>query len=476
MHLSETVAKYQMLAIGDHILAAVSGGADSVALLYGLLELQEHFSLAISVCHINHNLRGEDARADADFVRQLCLELNLPLFLYSKKIERDGLSLEEAARRLRYTLLFKAAKGCKAKKIALGHNLNDNAETLLLRLCRGTGLSGLRGILPVRDENGFTLIRPLIETDRSDIEAFLKAKCIPYRTDFSNFDKNFSRNRIRHDVMPVLKKINSQAPLMITQSALLLREDDELLESLSADILKRCLTREGCLHSVQERRLHSVQEKRLHIPVLLEAPKALRRRVIRAALNQERDISRVHISQIESLLEGQSNKETHLPSGIRVRREYDYLLFYSGTQANFDAFCFDIPLDTPVYIPALGCHLLAAVKTYSITFLINSQEMCTKYFNYDKISGSLQLRSRQTGDRIAISGVGRKKLKTEFSDRKIPKAQRDSIPLLAVGSDILWIMDNIDFVSAGAGRTSIAYTPEPGCRVLAVEVLTYGEH
>jgi tRNA(Ile)-lysidine synthase len=221
--------------------------------------------------------------------------------------------------------------------------------------------------------------------------------------------------------------------------------------------------------------MQPAQEERLCIPFLLKSPKALRRRVIRAALQHRKDISQAHIAQVEALLEGQGNKETHLPAGICVRREYGHLVIFSDNKTNPGPFCYDLPLDTPVYIPALGRHVLAYIKISCATFPINSKEMCTKYFNYDKISKSLQLRSRRPGDRIAVYGVGRKKLKTEFSDRKIPKARRDSIPLLAAGSDILWIMDNC--ANVPYGRVSCGYEPEPnqgaGQKVLAVEVLDY---
>ena len=455
--VKHSVQKYQMLHEGDSVLAAVSGGADSLALLYCLLELRESFFLTLNVCHINHNLRGKESRKDADFVENLCQKLNLPLLSYSADVQSEakGRSLEEAAREIRYSFLYEAARKCGANKIALGHNQNDNAETLLLRLCRGTGLSGLCGIPPVREGEGALLIRPLIETERAAIEAYLELKAIPFRTDKSNFDTGFRRNRIRHDIIPALQQINPQITLHLAKSAELLREDEKLLSELCCKILEDCLSKKDGRFL-------------LHIPTMLAQPRGMQKRLIREALlryGSLRNISQAHILQIESLINSQSGKETHLPFDLRVRREYDYLIFLPETEAEIKGFCFDIPIDTPIYIPAIDRNVQASVITSKkMPFSsINFKEMCTKYFNYDKIKGSLQVRSRKPGDRIALAGLGRKKLKDELIDRKIPKAQRDNIPLLAVDNDILWIMDKYN-------RTSDAYLPKPGCKILALTV------
>ena len=461
MHLlssiTATIQKYQMLSSNDHILVAVSGGADSIALLYCLLELRKSFPLSLSVCHLNHNLRAEESQKDSDFVQELCQTLGLPLFSYSADVLAKGRSLEEAARHIRYSFLYKAAKKCKANKIALGHNQNDNVETLLLRLCRGTGLSGMCAIPPVREGEGATIIRPLIETSRVEIESYLNQSKIPFRTDVSNFDRAFTRNKIRHDVMPKLQQINPQASSHIARSIERLREDEEILSGLCNKILEDCLSQEG-------------EKLLLHIPSLLNHSKALQKRLIHAALhrfNSLRNISAAHISQIEHLLYAESGKESHLPFGLCARRQYDHLLILPKKAVKNQAFCHDVPIDKPIYIPSIRRNVQASILSFEKIpcpiFSLNVAEMCTKYFNYDKIKGKLQLRSRKPGDRISLAGLGRKKLKDELSDRKIPQEQRDSIPLLAVDSDILWIIHRHN-------RSSGAYLPEPGCKILAVTV------
>ena len=459
MDFLATVRKHEMLSPGDCVLVAVSGGADSVALLYFLMEIQKSFFLTLSVCHVNHNIRGEDSLKDADFVKSLCLSLGLPFYYYSANVKSAsknlGLSIEEAARKIRYSFLYKTAKACGAKKIALGHNQNDNAETLLLRLCRGTGLMGMRGILPIRKAYGFTLIRPLIETERVAIDALLEAKGIHFRTDISNFDRTFSRNRIRHDVIPALEQINPKAVAQMAKSMQILKEEEELLANMANDVVEGCFSQ-------------NIAEEgfRIYIPALLKVAKVLQRRVIRQCLLRVcglKDISQVHVAQIETLIESQTGKETHLPGGLRVFKEYDYLmLIYKKTDEPL-GFCLNIPINTPVFVPNIRRYVYASLEIPCINSQVNSLEICTKYFNYDKIKGTIQLRTRRFGDRIHLAGVGHKKLKDEFCDRKIPKAKRDTIPLLALGNSILWIMGE-------NSRVNCDYEQKSGCKVLAVSV------
>ena len=531
MKFQKTILKYNMISPGDHVLAAVSGGADSVALLCGFVQLkgvagpikgvagpslesisesvsgfglEPSFDFKLSVCHINHNLRGPDALEDADYVKELCAKYDLPLYSYSAKINTEGRSLEDAARQVRYNFLYKAAKLSGANKIATGHNQNDNAETLLLRLCRGTGPTGLCGIPPISVRNPpespheLIIIRPLIETNRTEIESYLKSKKIPHRTDLSNYDKTFSRNRIRLDVIPALQKINPQAISQIAKSAELLQEDENLLNALSAGISTlstgiNALPTEISTLSTEISTLPT-EINTLHIPTLKKAPPPLRKRAIRAAIKRVKgtsplagcgaephglkgreadphglkDISQKHIDQIEALLHSQTGKVTQLPGGLRVKREYDNLLIFFEETANDFSFCYEIPMSTPIFVPVLGHYIQANIKKSYKTSHIYSANIYTKYFNYDKINEPIELRTRRPGDRIAITGedakIISKKLKNELIDKKVPRVQRDSIPLLAVGNDILWIMNG------EKSRTSCAYTPEAGCNVLTVEV------
>jgi len=454
------------------VLVAVSGGADSVALLYGLLELT---GLELYVCHVNHNLRGAAAE-DATFVQNMCNALNVPCFVYSVQVVQNGQSLEEAARNVRYSCLKKCAKQHNISTIALGHNQNDNAETLLLRLSRGTGLKGLCGIPPIRQENDFVFVRPLIETSRHDIKTFLHDKNIPYCTDYSNYDTKFSRNAVRHKIMPHLAQINTQAIANISNTAQLLTEDEQLLEFFTVQALAEC------------RKNAANAENLLNIESLQKYPVAMQKRIIRqfltelspktANVSSLQNVSQQHVAQILALLKTETGKETHLPKNVIIRREYNFLAFLTKKNKPTENFSVDIPKNEPIFIPILGHYLVASTQMAKLNFTKNFACLCTKRFNYDKIKGTLQIRTRKPGDHINIYKVGTKKLKDEFCDCKIPKECRNSVPLLAMGNEILWIIDdctaNFDQNAENAaigGRTNAAYIPTDGCTILTVAIL-----
>jgi tRNA(Ile)-lysidine synthase len=234
LHILNTIKKYQMLSPGDRVLIALSGGPDSVCLFYALIQLSEQFSLDIAAAHVNHELRGNESDADEAFVQKLCNKEKIPLFTYSANIKTlsklSGLSLEETGRNERYRCFYEAAAAFNAQRIALGHNLNDNAETLIMRLCRGSGLLGLCGIPPKRGQ----IIRPLIETARADIEKYLEQQKLPYCVDTSNHSSIFTRNKIRNEIIPIFNKIlNTDICEKLSLTSRLCAEENEFLQSLA---------------------------------------------------------------------------------------------------------------------------------------------------------------------------------------------------------------------------------------------------
>jgi tRNA(Ile)-lysidine synthase len=398
----------------NRILVGLSGGADSVALLHILLD--KHGVNQVFAAHINHNLRGTDSDNDEKFVRDLCGKLGIALEVFSLNVkkfaEENNLGTEEAARKLRYDALEKARIKFSADKIAVGHNADDNAETVLMNLCRGAGLKGLCGIPP---ENGRT-IRPLLNKSRAEIEEYLRNRGIDFITDMSNFSDDFLRNRVRNIVMPVIEReINASAKKAIARSAELLRADEEYLEACAL-----------CAADFGEGHVYSADK-------LNALPSALKRRVVRIAIAKVGDglqnISSAHVSDILDLAQAHSGREIHLPKVV-VSKEYGNLIF-SGVKKDISEKKLDLSIS---YSPP-------------DSELIN----CTKAFSCDKITESLVLRTRRAGDKITFkSGDGRfftKKLQDFFTDKKIPKSQRDCIPLVAHGSDILWITEK-DYVNA----------------------------
>lgn len=217
----ETIKRYKLINKGDKILIGVSGGADSVCLLYLLRALRKELNLSLHIAHLNHMLRGKDACEDADFVSKLAIKLNMPITLKEADVGRykQKRSLEEAAREIRLHFLFEAARKIKADKIALGHNRDDQAETILMRILRGSGLQGLSGISAKKQMDSFVIIRPLIEIERKDIEAFLKNRKVKPRIDKSNLEEVYFRNRIRRKLLPEIKKYNPNIKEILANTA-----------------------------------------------------------------------------------------------------------------------------------------------------------------------------------------------------------------------------------------------------------------
>jgi tRNA(Ile)-lysidine synthase len=429
----QTMKKYSMLSPGDGVVVALSGGADSVALLAALLCLREEYALTLYAVHVNHGLRAS-ADGDEKFVRRLCKNRGVPLRVFTAKVreeaERQKISIEEAGRRARYESFNTALAGWKAHKIATGHNMNDNAETVLLNLCRGAGLKGLCGIPPV---NG-NIVRPLIETTRGEIEAYLKENKIKYINDATNAESDFTRNRVRNKIIPALHEhINPNAAVNIARNTALLRADAEYLDDAAKDAFAASAT------SAQfEQKLNSPLSSpiSLNIPHLLTQPEVLRYRMIKEAIVRVRgsdtDIQANHIFAVLDIANGVTGRETHLP-GISVRRVYDELHFTSAKSArDTDVdFFYPLQLDKPLYIPEID-------KTITVS-------PCTHSPNYDilpKCMSELCVRTRRPGDRVFLSG-GSKKLQDYFTDAKIPRHLRDRIPLVAMGNEILCIMEEM---------------------------------
>jgi len=313
--VKETVKKYALLGRGDKILIGVSGGPDSLALLYILNSLSREFSLKLHVAHLDHMLRADSA-SDRRFVERTCAGLGIPVTsaaINVKSIAGKG-SVEEIARNARLGFLFKTAKEIKADKIALGHNLDDQAETVLMRLLRGSGLYGLSGILPKKNLYGFTVVRPLIEVKRKDIEAFLKRKKLTPRIDASNSQDIYLRNKIRHGLLQELeKRYNPNIKEVLSNTAQSIANDYDFLKHSSAAAEKRL-----------GRNIETGKFLRLHI--------AVRRMILRNKISglkgDTRRIGFAHIRELEDLAENRPvNSIVDLPGNIRVKKTSRYLRF-----------------------------------------------------------------------------------------------------------------------------------------------------
>ena len=425
-------------------MAGISGGADSVCLFFALLELQKEMDFAFYAVHINHGYRGEAADRDEQFVRDLCEKYGVPLQVFSVDLESTAKkrkqSLEEAGREIRRELFEKEMQSRDACKIALAHHENDNAETFLWNLCRGCGLHGLGGIRPV---NG-VYIRPLLGMTRGEIETFLQKRQQPYCTDATNLETDYTRNKLRHLVLPVLEEqINRQTIRHMNTTMEELRELDDYVEMQVEAAYQACVEKEQdaiCL---------------IRKEPLLQYPELLQNKVIFRCLAEtaatQKNLGRVHVEDVRALLEKQPGRSLDLPARVRAVREYEGVCLkkirYEKEQSVKDryteqnAVCLAIPGTTVLTEQNLKvtCRILEKNPLSEGTDI--PQKTYTKWFDYDIIKKCLHIRTRQSGDWITVDGAGhRQKLKSWFVNEKIPYKQREEIPLIAEGNQIVWIL------------------------------------
>ncbi len=413
--------RHRMLAPGDRVVAGVSGGADSVCLLFVLLKRMEEFPFYLHVVHVNHGIRKE-AGEDAAYVEALCKSRGIPFTLVEEDVRQRAFlekrSEEEMGRILRYEAFEKVRRQEKAHKIAVAHNSNDQAETMLFHLFRGSGLSGLCGIRPVRDD----VIRPILCLERSEIEKYLTEKEIRYCKDATNEGDDYTRNRIRHHIIPYAEKEIVQGCVgHMSQTAAMLLEAEELLSRLTSRAWEATVRTEGeTCYSIDCDAYHKLD------PVI-------GRRLIHSILGKlssgGRDIAAVHVQDVEELFLRAGNRSKSLPFGISALRQYDRVQIgmdktRERSPIGEEAFTFQV-------FPRENCKDIP-------------QNRYTKWFDYDKIKGPLTVRTRQTGDilsiRSATGGLSHKSVKDYMITEKIPRQERDSIPLIADGEHILWVV------------------------------------
>lgn len=383
-----------LISPGDHIICAVSGGADSVALLFGLYLLKEKLDIRLSAAHFNHNLRGAESDRDEYFVRDFCDRYDIPLMVGAAAVTPGKKGLEAAARDARYGYL-RSLPG----KIATAHTADDNAETVLLHLIRGTGLKGLGGIAPISGN----VIRPMLSATRQDVENFLQEWSLPHIEDSSNGTDAFLRNRLRHHIMPRL-----------------LQENPQFSENTSAMALRLRLD-EACLSQAAQ------MASPISISVLKEQPPALRSRILENYLKQNgvREPEASHLSLLESLVCSDNPSAVgHFPGNITIARRYDTLVRLDSRETPAEAI---LPPAGTVELPQWGIR----VTCTPAEAIVNTPNIFTVL-----PQGSITLRSRRSGDELQLSG-GTKSLKKRFIDRKIPAPERSFIPILEDDAGIL---------------------------------------
>lgn len=411
------IEKYRMIEAGSQAVAGVSGGADSVCLLFLLMEYQKRVPFSLRAVHVNHHLRGEEAVRDQEFTRRLCESLGVPLDLYDYDVPRmaetEHLSCEEAGREARRRAFYRTA--CRWERpdqvrIALAHHENDQAETVLHNLVRGAGLAGLAGIRPVHRTGSGMYIRPLLCISREETENYLIQRGIPWVTDSTNEEEVYTRNKIRREILPALMQINSGAVKNIAAAAGRVLEAEDYLSELTQKAVEKYTAKEGSVWILSRN--------------LFEEPMLLQKRVVKnvleAAAGKKKDLSSAHMEAVLELAKGRTGASASLIYGLRAQQVYGDIHITRGEQEKKDL----LELEFRVF-PYENQQI--PEKTY------------TKWFDYDKIKNGLAVRRRLPGDYLMISrDGGTKKLKDYFIDCKVPRRERDNVTLLADGSHVLW--------------------------------------
>lgn len=428
------IVEHTMIQPGDRIVVGLSGGADSVSLLLLLAALCGRFGNSISdivAVHIHHGLRGAEADRDAQFSEELCKRLGVTFALYKTDIKEfaraNKYTVEEAGRIYRYECFAKACEQYACNKIAVAHNRNDLAETVLFHIVRGSGMSGLRGILPVRDN----IIRPVLCLERTEILDYLKSKNEHFCEDSTNTDVDYDRNRIRHDILPVLQELNDGALSHICSLAQEASDYYAWSEAYTQDAYAKVAYRDG-------RHLGIIIDQMNRLTPLLQRNICYRAIVELAGVSK--DITSRHVQALLGLLDAQSGKEIALPYGITARRSYDSILLSVNThdetgQVTLEAR--EIVAPNVYEIQDMGTLTLQVVPRNEITEI--SKNKYTKMLDYGKIKGKLFLRTPMSGDYLAIDEAGNtKKLSRLFIDSKIDREKRSNWPIVACEDEVLW--------------------------------------
>jgi tRNA(Ile)-lysidine synthase len=430
----KTIRENNLIENGDQIVIGVSGGPDSMALLYVLLDIMCDIDFNIHIAHVNHGVRGKEALEDEKFVENLAKKLNLPYYSKTVNMEeyakKEGLSSEEAGRKLRYDFFREILSKVGRGKIAVAHNKNDQGETLLMRFFRGTGIDGLKGMEYINGD----IIRPILGIERKEIEKYLSDRNIESRLDRTNLETIYNRNKIRLELIPYIEKnFNPNIIDTLWRTSNLVSTDSDFLEEYSQKIYKEL---------VKKKSNNSII---LDGAVFFKEHKSIQQRVIRNCIldinGSLQGFTGKHVSDVLTLfLERGTGKSIDLINNIVAKTSYDDFIIEKRKDMDNKDFSYKIEIEGITYIDELGCKLITKVLPIG-GININKKDRFIKYFDYDKIKGGLYIRNRKGGDRFVPYGMkGSKKIKDYFIDEKIPKEERDRIPLITDKENILWVV------------------------------------
>ncbi len=427
--IKNTIEKNSLISNGESVLVAVSGGADSVCLVDALCRIKDELGIKVAAAHINHMIRGAEADSDQKYVESLCKKLGIKLHSIKVDVpaiaEKDGISEELAGRKVRYEVFERLAKEFGYTKIATAHNRNDKAETVLMRLIRGTGTDGLVGI---KYNRGDGVVRPLLDVMRSDIEDYCEKRELKYCTDSTNLSSDYTRNRIRNELIPFIEERFNPA---ITDALCTLAdnsfEDAEFINGYAERLYKR-------VNSPMPRRNPDL----LDIESLNMINDSICSRLIRIAarnkMGSDYKLERVHIEAVKKLLNKETGACAELPDGLRAVVKYGWIEFTTTSDNEQEDFCYEVEIEKQL-------------KTEKGSFkfeVVNVDKIKKTDFavDYGKLDGQkLVIRNRKKGDRIVLyKDGGSKKIKDYWIDKKVPRSERGKIPLLCTENEIVAVI------------------------------------
>ena len=454
--VKKTIKKNNLIEKGEHIVIGLSGGPDSVCLFHTLYQLKEELGITLHTVHINHGLRPGAAEEDQMYVERLCADYQVPCQSFTFDVNRiakeAGISSEDAGRQVRYQSFFEVAEKIENEtgssvKIAIAQNMNDQAETVMMRILRGTGTDGLSGIEYLRKENGKGIvIRPLLDVSREEIEQYCSENHLNPQIDLTNLKPIYTRNKIRLELLPYLREsFNRNITAALNRLSKIAKEDKDYFNQRVEEIIEQ--------NSVCE------SQERIGMPIELlrrEHPAIRHRLIMRIfeSIGLSKDISSVHLDQADRLMkDGKTSSVTDFSAGYAMGISYDKVLFYKKNEKAHDSFEYEINMDGVTNIFELNACI--GVKIVKRQDWINKGEKGNLYHNsssksvtcrlsLDKIEESgwnPVIRTRKQGDYIIPLGMeGRKKLQNFFVDEKYTKEQRDLIPILCLGTEVIWIV------------------------------------
>ena len=424
-----------MIQPGDAVAAAVSGGADSVALLEVLARLRERLGIALAVAHLDHRLRGAESEGDARFVEQLAARHHLPFFHQAQDVaaeaRRQGANLEATARALRYSFLRELVQSGRVSKVATGHTADDQAETVLARMVRGAGTRGLAGIYPLVD--GW-LVRPLLEQRRAELRAWLTEQGLGWREDSSNRDLRLTRNRLRGAVLPLLEQFNPRLVEQLAATAEIARDEEDYWNRRVSELLVAT--------GIAARPAHAPRTiLKLDLARFVQLHRAEQRRLLRAALAQAGCTGAIDIAQVESLRRlatSGTSGQSLLFSGLRAVRVFNSLELRRGRADRPEDYEFQVGVPGACAIPATGTRLL---------FDLVGRDACQTRYNiqeelldFGRVRTPLVVRNWRAGDVFeSPTGQGVKKIKTLLLRRRVPAEERSGWPVVVSGRDVVWV-------------------------------------